>query len=411
MMCTKRKPYQCIVPPHVLRAMAESDDERVRKSALRTLLVSARVRGQREIVGPVRAALMSATVTGKKSRSIYDANNQFLNDSELPGKLVRSEGQPPSTDTAVNEAYDGLGATYDFYSKVYSRNSIDDRGMRLIATVHFGDGYNNAFWNGKEMIFGDGDGEVFVGFTRSLDVIGHELTHGVTEFTAALEYHKQPGALNESMSDVFGSLVKQYAANPKQPADKADWLIGAGILAPGINGVALRSMKDPGSAFDDPRLGGRDPQPKHMNDYLDMPDDEFNDFGGVHFNSGIPNYAFYLVASELGGYAWEEAGLIWYQALQQLWQTANFSDCANVTTQVAGTLFGTGSKQQQAVKSAWGEVGVKVTAPHFKVSKAKRAAVLVAAANGNGRDDLKKRLEELGGTLSETLREVAAALG
>jgi Zn-dependent metalloprotease len=398
-MCNKRKPYHCIVPPHVLRAMAESKDKRVRDAALRTLVASAHVRGQREITGRVRAALLSAA-PGKKRRSIYDAQNKFLSDLELPGTLVRDEGQPATQDRAVNEAYDGLGATYDFYSKVLSRNSIDDRGLRLVATVHFGDSFNNAFWNGKQMVFGDGDGEVFVGFTRSLDVIGHELTHGVTEFTAALEYHKQPGALNESISDVFGSLVKQFAR--KQDVKQADWLIGADILAPGINGVALRSMKDPGSAFDDPMLGGRDPQPKEMSGFVELPDDEFNDFGGVHINSGIPNRAFYLVASALGGYAWEQAGLIWYRSLLQLWETAQFADCANVTTQVAGTLFGTNSKQQQAVKAAWEEVGIKTTAPHADIERAKAAA----GAEGNG-----YALQAQLVAISDTLREFATTLG
>ena len=360
-MCTNRKPYHCIVPPHVLRAMAESKDKRVRDSAIRTLMTSAHVRGQREVAGRVRAALFAA-VPGKKRRSVHDAQHETLNDFELPGRLVRDEGQPATGDRAVNEAYDGLGATYDFYAKVLKRNSIDDRGLRLVATVHFGDGFNNAFWNGRQMVFGDGDGEVFVGFTRSLDVIGHELTHGVTEFTSGLVYHKQPGALNESMSDVFGSLVKQFTL--KQDVKQADWLIGADILAPGINGHALRSMKDPGSAFDDARLGGRDPQPKHISGFVELPDDEFNDFAGVHINSGIPNRAFYLVASALGGNAWEQAGLIWYRSLLQLSETAQFSDCANITTQVAGSLFGANSRQQQAVRSAWEEVGVQVAAPH-----------------------------------------------
>ena len=118
----------------------------------------------------------------------------------------------------VNEAYDGLGATYDFFRQVYGRNSLDGNGMRLDAIVHYGDGFNNAFWDGQRMVFGDGNGELFTTFTRSLDVIAHELAHGVTEFTAGLEYHKQPGALNESMSDVIdhessgGSLKKPAAA-------------------------------------------------------------------------------------------------------------------------------------------------------------------------------------------------------
>jgi len=394
-MCQQRKTYNCIVPPHILRAMAESRDRQVREAALRTMMASSRIRGQREVVGRVRAALLSVA-PGKKSRSIHDAKNEFLSDFELPGQLVREEGQSASPDRAVNEAFDGLGATYDLYSKAFNRNSIDDRGSRLVATVHFGDNFNNAFWNGKQMVFGDGDGIIFVGFTKSLDVIGHELTHGVTEFTANLEYHKQPGALNESFSDVFGSLVKQFARN--QDANQADWLIGSEILAPGINGVALRSMKDPGSAFNDERLGGRDPQPKHMSDFVNLPDDEFNDFGGVHINSGIPNFAFYLVARELGGNAWEEAGLIWYRSLLQLFETAQFQDCANITTQVAGTLFGADSKQQKAVRSAWNEVGIQVAVPEIELARAGKVGL-----NGH---DLKKQLE----MVSQSLGQLAASL-
>jgi Zinc metalloprotease (elastase) len=397
-MCQQQKPYNCIVPPHILRAMAESKDKQVRDAALRTMMASSRIRGQREIVGRVRAAML-APAPGKKSRSIHDAQHQFLNDFDLPGKLVREEGQPASQDRAVNEAYDGLGATYDFYSKTVGRNSIDDRGSRLVATVHFDQDFNNAFWNGRQMVFGDGDGTIFVGFTRSLDVIGHELTHGVTEFTAGLEYHKQSGALNESFSDVFGSLVKQFAL--KQNVDQADWLIGSEILAPGVNGVALRSMKDPGSAFDDDRLGGKDPQPKHMSGFLNLPDNEDNDFGGVHINSGIPNFAFYLVARELGGNAWEQAGLIWYRSLLQLFEKAQFQDCANITTQVAGTLFGTDSKQQKAVKSAWSKVGINVEVPEIVGAGAGKLASY--GSNGN---DLKRQLE----IVSQSLGQLAASL-
>ena len=154
---------------------------------------------------------------------------------------------PPRRTNSVNSAFEGLGRTRDFYRDVLDRDSIDGHGMRLNGYVHFGAGFNNAFWDGSHMVFGDGDGVLFTDFTGSLDVIAHELTHGVTEFTAGLEYHKQPGALNESMSDVFGSLVKQWAR--KQTADQADWLIGAEIFTPEIDADALRSMKAPGTAY------------------------------------------------------------------------------------------------------------------------------------------------------------------
>jgi Zn-dependent metalloprotease len=400
-MCKHRNLINCIVPPHILKSLAESDDRRVREAARRTLVNATSIRAHREVVGLTRNAFLSNSI-GSKHRTIYDARNQFLNDFQLPGQLARDEGQPASHDEVVNQAYDGLGATYDFYSSVFDRNSIDGHGMRLVATVHYGEVFNNAFWNGRQMVFGDGDNIVFRGFTRSLDVVGHELTHGVTENTSNLIYHNQPGALNESFSDVFGSLVKQYVK--KQTVDQADWLIGAEILAPGINGVALRSMKDPGSAYNDPNLGGKDPQPKHMDGFLDLPDTPFDDFGGVHINSGIPNHAFYLVAKQLGGYAWQDAGAIWYQTLLQLPSMAQFQDCADITVQVARMRFGTGSAQEQAVRSAWEEVGINISSPQAVPARAMRAPEALSYTSNGA--DLKSQIE----TLIDKLRTTADAI-
>jgi Zn-dependent metalloprotease len=227
--------------------------------------------------------------------------------------------------------------------------------MPLNATVHFGQAYNNAFWNGQQMVFGDGDDDLFNRFTVAVDVIGHELTHGVTEDEAQLVYFFQPGALNESVSDVFGSLVKQRVLN--QTADQADWLIGAGLFTSNVNGVALRSMKAPGTAYDDPVLG-KDPQPAHMNDFLYT----FEDNGGVHINSGIPNHAFYLAAIKIGGYAWEKAGRVWYETLRdpQLRSFWGFRRFARLTITVAGRLFGESSPEQGAVREAWNEVGIVI---------------------------------------------------
>jgi Zn-dependent metalloprotease len=244
--------------------------------------------------------------------------------------MVRGEGMPSAGDVAVDEAYDGLGQTFDFFWENYQRNSIDDEGLPLSATVHYGKKYNNAFWNGQRMVFGDGDGKLFNRFTLSLDVIGHELGHGVTEDETGLAYIQQPGALNEHLSDVWGSLIKQWVR--KQTADKADWLIGEGLLAAGVKGKALRSMKAPGTAFDDPVLG-KDPQPDHMDKYVDT----FADHGGVHINSGIPNKAFYLAATAIGGRAWEKTGLIWYQTARdpRVSEGTKFAEFAAVTIDVA----------------------------------------------------------------------------
>jgi Zn-dependent metalloprotease len=196
---------------------------------------------------------------------------------------------------------------------------------------------------------------LFNRFTISVDIMGHELTHGVTEVEAQLIYFDQSGALNESISDVFGSLVKQYK-NGRQDAGSADWLIGEGLLTEHVQGVALRSMKDPGSAFDDPVLG-RDTQPGHMDNYVRTVDDN----GGVHINSGIPNRAFYLVATKIGGFAGEKAGPIWYATLRdpRLRPNATFRQFARLTAVNAENLFPRG-EEQQIVRDAWGQVGVHV---------------------------------------------------
>lgn len=341
-----------IVPPHILEAIAKHGTPDQRERARRALTADATFRSARSVKG-VRGGAPALRKAGPaiKQRSIYTANNT----TKLPGTLVRGEGKPASGDPAVDEAYNGLGDTFDLYYNVYKRNSIDDAGLPLIGTVHYDQKYDNAFWNGSQMVFGDGDGEYFNRFTISVDVIGHELTHGVTANTANLDYQNQSGALNESVSDVFGSLVKQYAASPKQTADKADWLIGAGLFTKQVKGVALRSMKAPGTAFDDPVLG-KDPQPADMAHYVKATSDN----GGVHINSGIPNHAFYLLAVALGGYAWEKAGLIWYKTLldSRLASNATFQDFANLTADNAATLFS--AKEQQAVVTAWNTVGIEV---------------------------------------------------
>lgn len=346
------RPYvNCITPPHLLKKLLESRDKDIREAALSTLLTTARLRGERAV--RATAGFLATPAAGR--RTIYDCRNSVNLASSV---VARTENGTSSTDDSVNRAFDGLGETRDFYLKVFGRNSMDGHGMRFDGFVHRGIRYNNAFWDGQEMVFGDGDGLVFTDFTKSLDVIAHELTHGVTEFTANLEYHKEPGALNESMSDVFGSLVKQWSIN--QTADDADWLIGAEICTPGIKADALRSMKAPGTAYDNDLLG-KDPQPDHMDRFVPLPDDEDNDFGGVHINSGIPNKAFYLMAVAIGGYAWEAPGHIWYESLLASNQSTKFQEFADTTYGKAGQLYGIGSDEQKAVAEAWREVGIRIT--------------------------------------------------
>lgn len=344
-----------IVPPYLLERIAGLEDPRLEHA-----IASARTSRQRD--DPFRGlrahAQRAASATPARAagaplegphRTIFDAAGS----ETLPGRKVRGEGDPPGPDSAATEAYDGLGSTHEFYRGAYRRASIDDHNLPLNATVHYGRDYDNAFWNGEQMVFGDGDGTIFVGFTSSLSVIGHELTHGVTQYTAGLDYEGQSGALNESVSDVFGALVEQYSRH--QDAAQASWLIGAGLFTAQVQGTALRSMKAPGTAYDDAVLG-KDPQPATMSGYVTTADDN----GGVHLNSGIPNQAFYLVASTLGGYAWDRAGQIWYDTLVggALPANADFARFASQTTEAASARYGPDSAEHGAVIEAWREVGV-----------------------------------------------------
>lgn len=355
-MCRRqhcRNPVFCLIPPYILNAIARNGTQAQRECAIRTKAVDSTLRAMRlsnqSLRQPKRMVQLAQGLD--KQRSVYTAKGT----QTLPGTLARAEGQAATGDLAVDEAYDGLGLTFDFFAQLYDRNSIDDAGMRLDATVHFGEDYNNAFWNSTQMVFGDGDGQLFNRFTIALEVIGHELSHGVIEDEAQLVYFNQSGALNESIADVFGALIKQFAKG--QTADQADWLIGAGLFAPGINGDALRSMRNPGSAFDD-NLLGKDPQPKHMDQFVRT----FEDNGGVHINSGIPNHAFYQVATRIGGHAWEKAGRIWYDALRdsRVRPDSGFLSFARVTADVAGRRHGIDSTVHQAVSEGWAAVGIVI---------------------------------------------------
>jgi hypothetical protein len=351
-----------IVPPYLLEALAGHPDEAVAECARRSLDRDHALRSHRSAAAPQTSSTTDHPVehlggiaaphpddgTGPQ-RTIADARGR----ETTPGTTVRTEGRPPTGDAATDEAYDGFGDTWSLFDEVYRRDSLDGRGLPLLGTVHYGSGYDNAFWDGTQMVFGDGDGTVFNRFTIAVDVIGHELAHGVTEHTAALEYQGQSGALNESLSDVFGSLVKQRTLG--QTAAEADWLIGAGLFTEQVKGVALRSMKAPGTAYDDPTLG-KDPQPATMAGYVETSDDN----GGVHLNSGIPNHAFYLAATTIGGNAWEVAGQVWFDVLTggRLGPTADFAAFARLTVAAAESRYAAGSPQAGAVRAAWEQVGV-----------------------------------------------------
>jgi len=334
----------CFVPPIVAESLARNGVEEARISLTQSQQFrtdrSSRVMNMSQFAGLIP--------TGTASREVYNCQNKW--EQRVPPP-VRKEGDPVTGDQDTGLAYDYAGIVRDYFKNVLNRNSIDNLGLDIILNVHYGVNYMNAFWDGEQMTFGDGDGRIFTSFAKSLDVVAHELAHGVTEYTANLEYKSQSGALNEHFSDVFGTAITQYHLG--QSAGEADWLIGDEIMGPELYGEALRSMREPGTAYDNSLLG-KDPQPAHMKDYFTGPEDN----QGVHINSGIPNKAFYLTAMELGT---DKATLIWYTALQKLWTTANFNDAVQVIVESARLLVKDNQVPRgatQIVRSAFKSVGL-----------------------------------------------------
>ena len=283
----------------------------------------------------------SRALAPKPAVTVFDCKNT----KSLPGAPLPNPGE--SSDITAKRAYDETTAVAEFYSQSFDRNSIDAAGMTLVSSIHYDVRYSNAFWNGTQMTYGDGDGEIFVDFTGSSDVIGHELTHGVTQFTAGLNYTNEPGGLNESVSDVFGTMFRQWRKN--QTVDQADWLIGADIIGPKAAAkgyTCLRDMADPGATHCLAK------QPSHYSDYVPG--------GDPHTNSGIPNRAFYLAATAIGGRSWEKAGKVWYAALTSPKATSNtkMKAFANLTRQAAKSLFEADPAVYTAVDDAWKAVGL-----------------------------------------------------
>lgn len=326
-----------VIPPHLLENLAKTNPD-----ALSTLNKTVEMQNFSRGLSPHN----EPATDFKGARETYDAQGR----ESLPGKLMRKEGDKPTGNSEVDQAHDFTGFIRDFYKKEFGRNSIDDKGMKMVSTTNYGQSYENAFWNGSQMTYGKPGPESPFKTFMLLDVAGHEVTHGVTELESGLQYRGQSGALNESLSDVFGNLIKQYAE--KQTADKGDWLVGGGIWKDNIKGRALRDMMNPGTAYDDPSLG-KDPQPAHMKDYMKT----WGDNGGVHYNSGIPNKAFATFAVDVGGNAWDAPGHIWFAARKAAGADASFASFAYHTIDQAKAL---GHNDLVAkLEKAWDGVGVK----------------------------------------------------
>jgi Zn-dependent metalloprotease len=349
-----RQRYGCVcfaVPRKLLAQLAEDDDDREHGKLLRGHIDhSSRLRAQRALKSQDRPE----SKLGKRllARQVFDAQGQTF----LPGKLLRDEDDPPTRDKHADQAYENVGIAMQFFKTVLGRDSVDGKGMRVDASVHYGYRFPNAMWTGEQMIVGDGDGRHIQDLAHSLGIVAHEFVHGVTQHIVrgglgVVEVTGQPpalkgeaGALNESFSDVFASMIKQWHAG--QDVTQADWLLGEDILAPGA-GKAIRSLKDPGNN----RLTWRN-------------DDQIKDYrrykatDEAHKASGIPNHAFYLAAMRLGGKSWETLARIWLKGFDRLRVRGTFLDAAHYTMDVAAALHGKGSEPHDAVKAAWRKVNV-----------------------------------------------------
>jgi hypothetical protein len=305
------------------------------------VLLDEALRAGRDLAGGPAAG--PPTLVEGVAWTVHDAGSR----TDLPGEPARSAGEPATGDTAVDEAAAGIEATLAMWLDELDRRSYDGAGAPVSLTVHYGSAYNNAFWDGTQLVFGDGDGEVFERFTKPIDVLAHEFGHGVVEHTCRLRYRDQSGALNESVADAFAACLKQRVLG--QQAADGDWLIGEGIFTPAVQARALRDMAAPGTAYDDPELG-QDPQVGHMDDFVVTTSDN----GGVHLNSGIPNRAFQLAAVAIGGTAIGGAGRIWYDALVG----GDVPEDSDFATFAAATVAAAGS-HADLVREAWAQVGVE----------------------------------------------------
>lgn len=354
-------PVQCILPPYISQKLMESPDAKTVELAVKNFNQTFQIRNQRNFLSGLKSHQLDlvnvkakAQKKAKLNMAVYTLNHGT--DIQTAKLLWKNGKKYQALDKDARNVVSAGSATWDLYNAIFGRDSVDGKGYLLRHYIHYYRRYDNAMWDGSQMIYGDGDGKTFASFTSDPDIIGHELTHGVTQYESNLEYHNQSGALNESLSDVFGIMVKQRMLN--QDVKTSNWLIGENVLK-GAQ-YALRSMKAPGTAYVNHPVLGTDPQPATFDKFVKLPDTENGDWGGVHYNSGIPNFAFYVAAFNMGSYAWEKAGKIWYAAVtgNNLKSSATFADLKAQTIKMAEKIYGVGSNEAKAVKQGWDEAKV-----------------------------------------------------
>jgi Zn-dependent metalloprotease len=338
----------CIVPREVLMRLSQDKrlSAKLRKGLFNTAQISHEMRALRSQAGELTSVLMAHTgalleLAASPLVTVYDCKHT----QNLPGTPVPRPGN--STDPTAKRTFNETTDVAKFYKDVFNRNSIDNHGMTMMSSVHFDTNYNNAMWNGSQMVYGDGDGSIFVDFTKGNDVIGHELTHGVTQYSLQLEYSDEPGGLNESISDCFGSMFRQWQA--KQDVNAADWLIGHDIVGPTAKERGFTCLRDMANPAANHCLA---PQPTLYSQITPGMD--------PHYSSGPPNLAFCTACKTLGGNSWEKIGQVWYNSLTAFGPTPKMGmkPFADRTRQVAQTMYGATPVVAAAVDRGWTTVGL-----------------------------------------------------
>jgi Zn-dependent metalloprotease len=339
---------QCFIIPRDVLEKVASDPElstEVRKHSEYTARISSQIRRLRDqavsLTSVTSLTAAVAPIAAAPAVTVYDCKHS----QTLPGVPVPNPGS--SADKTAGRTFKETTAVADFYKKVFNRNSIDNAGMTMMSSIHFGVNFNNAMWNGSQMLYGDGDNQIFIDFTNGNDVIGHELTHGVTQHTLQLVYSGDAGGLNESLSDCFGSMFRQWEAN--QDVTTADWLIGRDIMGPVSKGkgfTCLRDMANPAAAH------CLAPQPTKYSQLTPGMD--------PHYTSGPPNLAFHLASKKVGGHSWEKVGQIWYRAMTAFGPSPNLKmkPFADHTRQLATQMFPAAPTVAAAIDQAWKQVGL-----------------------------------------------------
>ena len=338
----------CIVPKDVLERL--SGDKKLtaelRKASGDSARLSDQVRLMRDAAGGLTAVSRGQSthlveLAATPAITVFDTKHS----TTLPGSAIAKPAA--SKDATVVRAFNETTLVATFYKQVFKRNSVDNAGMTLMSSVHYGKNYNNAMWNGSQMVYGDGDGQLFVDFTNGNDVIGHELTHGVTQHTLQLGYTDDAGGLNESVSDCFGSMFRQWQA--KQTAATADWLIGKDIMGPTAKTRGYTCLRNMANPADKAALAAQPTLYSQVHKGMDP-----------HYSSGPPNLAFATACKTIGGNSWDTIGQVWYGVMTNSGAVPNMTmpAFAAKTRQVAGQLFGAGSKVVAAVNAGWKQVGL-----------------------------------------------------